>query len=82
MTDWPLLLFLVIGGALILLIGLLEISDLDSFFAALAMIIDAAVALPESLYDMVSGLIEDVQGGDESPGMIIEEEETMMEEIK
>ncbi|OHC74889.1 MAG: hypothetical protein A3H92_04190 [Rhodospirillales bacterium RIFCSPLOWO2_02_FULL_58_16] len=58
MTDWPLLIFLGCGGALIMFIGLMNIVDLDSFFAALAAAIDMATALPDMLLDGVNGLLQ------------------------
>lgn len=64
MTDWPLLLFLACGGAVILLIGLMSITDLDSFFAAMATVIDGAAGLSDLIMDWIDALSE---GAPEAP---------------
>jgi len=84
MTDWPLLLFLACGGALILLIGLMNITDLDSFFAALATAIDGAAGLSDLIMGWIDALTEGAPEPppEAPPATGMDEEGMMLEEAK
>lgn len=93
MTDWPLMIFIACCGALIMFIGLMNIVDLDSFFAALATVIEAVTALPDLLTDGINSLLQNVGPTDgasdshEAPTVKgadapLDEEGAMTEEVK